>query len=212
MSLRTVLCFGDSNTHGTPPMATLEDDARFDLATRWPGQLQTLLGEEWRVIEEGLPGRTTVHSDPVEGAHLNGLTVLPALLASHRPLDLVVIMLGTNDLKTRFAVTALDIALSAERLLATVAASGAGPSAGAPGVLLVAPPPIVETGCLAEIFIGGAPKSHQVARHMRDAAARAGARFLDAGAHIAVSPIDGIHFDAAAHARLAEAVAAAITT
>ena len=72
---------------------------------RWAGRLARLL-PDWEVIAEGHPGRTTVHDDPVEGAHRNGLTVLPALLESHRPVDVVLVMLGTNDLKERFSVNA----------------------------------------------------------------------------------------------------------
>ena len=80
---RTLLLFGDSNTHGTMPMADLSDTGRFGRGERWAGRLQELL-PEWEVIAEGHPGRTTLHDDPVEGPHRNGLTVLPALLETHR--------------------------------------------------------------------------------------------------------------------------------
>jgi lysophospholipase L1-like esterase len=69
------------------------------------------------VISEGLPGRTTVHDDLVEGGKRSGLEVLPAILPSHAPLDLMLLMLGTNDLKPRFSVTAAEIARSIERLV-----------------------------------------------------------------------------------------------
>ena len=206
---RTLLCYGDSNTHGTLPMAALSDMDRLGRDRRWPGLLaQALPG--WDVIEEGHPGRTTVHDDPVEGPHRNGLRVLPAILETHRPIDLVVLMLGTNDLKGRFSVNAADIALSLEKLIAVIRASACGPAGGAPRVLLVAPPPILETGCLAGVFEGGAAKSRGLGVAVAQAAVRAGVAFLDAGAHIAVSPLDGIHHDAAAHAALAAAVAAAV--
>ena len=144
---RTVLLFGDSNTHGTMPMPDLGFSGRFGREERWAGRLAKLLSG-WEVIAEGHPGRTTVHDDPVEGAHRNGLTVLPALLESHKPLDLVVIMLGTNDLKERFSVNAGDIAHSLERLARVVKVSDCGPEGRGPDVLLVAPPPIIEVGCL----------------------------------------------------------------
>lgn len=207
--MRSLLLFGDSNTHGTMPMPDLDFDGRFDRDERWAGRLAKLM-PDWEVIAEGHPGRTTVHDDPVEGAHRNGLSVLPALLESHRPLDLVLVMLGTNDLKARFSVNACDIALSLERLVRVIRASEAGPSGAAPGVLLVAPPPIVETGCLAGMFAGGAAKSKALAREIAAAAKRAGVPFLDAGEVVAVSPIDGIHYDAAANPLLAEAFAGAI--
>ena len=209
--MRTVLLFGDSNTHGTVPMPELGFSERFGREERWPGRLRRLL-PDWEVIEEGHPGRTTVHDDPVEGAHRNGLTVLPALLESHRPLDVVAVMLGTNDLKERFSVNAGDIAHSLERLARVILASGAGPGNSAPGVLLVAPPPIIEVGCLAGMFAGGAAKSARLAAEIAAAAKRAGVAFLDAGQVVKVSTIDGIHYDAEANPVLAEAFATAIRT
>ena len=207
--MRTLLLFGDSNTHGTMPVAELGLSSRFDREDRWAGRLSRLL-PDWEVISEGHPGRTTLHDDPIEGAHRNGLTVLPALLESHKPIDVVLMMLGTNDLKERFSVNAGDIALSLERLVRVILASGAGPGGGAPGVLLVAPPPIVETGCLAGMFAGGAPKSLALAGEVRAAALRVGVPFFDAGTVVEVSMIDGIHYDAPANPALAKAFAAEV--
>ena len=207
---RTVLCFGDSNTHGTPPVPDLGASGRYSRDTRWPTLMAGHLGTAWQVIEEGHPGRTTVHDDPIEGAHRNGLTVLPSLLESHWPLDVVIVMLGTNDLKGRFSVNATDIALSLERLISVIRSFSCGPDGKDPGILLVAPPPIVEVGCLAEMFQGGAAKSHGLASAIASAATRANVHFLDAGAHIAVSPLDGIHYDEAAHATLAVVLAQAM--
>ena len=206
---RTILLFGDSNTHGTIPMPDLDGAGRFDREERWAGRLAKLL-PNWEVIAEGHPGRTTVHDDPVEGAHRNGLTVLPALLESHKPIDVVLVMLGTNDLKERFSVNACDIALSLERLVRVIRASDCGPGGAAPQVLLVAPPPILEVGCLADMFEGGAAKSQRLAAEIEAAAKRVGVPFLDAGQVVKVSPVDGIHYDAEANPRLAEAFAAAI--
>jgi lysophospholipase L1-like esterase len=207
---RTVLCFGDSNTHGSPPVPHLGASGRYDRNTRWPGLLATHLGPDWHVIEEGHPGRTTVHDDPIEGAHRNGITVLPSMLESHKPLDVVILMLGTNDLKGRFSVNPTDIALSLERLIGVIRSFACGPNGTAPGILLVAPPPIVEIGCLAEMFEGGQAKSHGISAAIAAAAARANVSFLDAGAHIAVSPIDGIHYDEGAHRTLATVLGRAV--
>jgi lysophospholipase L1-like esterase len=206
---RTVLLFGDSNTHGTMPMPDLGGAGRFDRQERWAGRLRKLL-PDWEVIEEGHPGRTTVHDDPVEGAHRNGLTVLPALLESHKPIDVVVVMLGTNDLKERFSVNAGDIAHSLERLVRMIRASDCGPGGVGPQVLLVAPPPIVEVGCLKGMFAGGAAKSQALAGEIEGAAKRAGVPFLDAGRVVKVSPVDGIHYGPEANPALAEAFASAI--
>ena len=205
--MRTLLCYGDSNTHGTMPMPDLDFAGRFGPDERWPGVMRALIGPGWHVIEEGHPGRTTLHDDPMEGAHKNGLLVLPAILESHRPIDAVILMLGTNDLKARFAVTANDIARSEEKLAALIRASNAGPDGVGPQVLMVAPPPILESGCLAGMFAGGAAKSAAFAREYAAAAAHAGVAFFDAGSVIASDPLDGVHYDAAAHRALGRAMA-----
>jgi lysophospholipase L1-like esterase len=201
--MRTLLCFGDSNTHGTMPMANLDDMGRYDRVDRWTGLLQEML-PDWHVIEEGHPGRTTVHDDPIEGEHRNGLRVLPAILESHRPIDVVLLMLGTNDLKERFSVNAMDIALSLEKLALVIRASGCGPAQTAPGLILVAPPPILEVGDLGEIFSGGEAKSLELATRIATVAQRLGVPFVDAGDLIGVSEVDGIHYDEPAQAALAE--------
>ena len=207
--MRTLLLFGDSNTHGTMPLPDLGFSGRFPRDERWAGRLARLL-PDWDVINEGQPGRTTLHDDPIEGAHRNGLAVLPALLETHRPMDVVLIMLGTNDQKQRFSVNATDIALSLERLVLFIRAYGAGPDGAAPGILLVSPPPILEAGCLADIFAGGATISHALGPQIKAVADRQRVPFLDAGTLVKVSPVDGIHYDAPANPVLAEAFAAAI--
>jgi len=207
---RTALLFGDSNTWGAVPMRHEGDRRRHPEAVRWPGVLAAALGKGWRVVDEGLPGRTTVHDDPLEGASRNGLRALPVALESHRPLEAVAILLGTNDVKARFAVSAMEIAQSVERLVQVVRASAAGPADAAPGVLVIAPPPIVEAGWAAEMFAGGAAKSAALGPRLAALAARLGVPFLDAGAVIVADPADGIHWNAPAHAALGAAVAGAI--
>lgn len=207
---RTLLCYGDSNTHGTLPLPDLDTSRRMARPDRWTTHLAGLL-PDWQVIPEGQPGRTTVHDDPIEGAHRNGLTILPAVLESHAPLDVVLLMLGTNDLKPRFSVGPQDIALSLARLVRLIRASGYGPGGAAPLVLLVAPPPLLETGCLAEIFAGGAAKSQALAPAIAAVAARLQVPFLDLAGVIAVSPVDGVHFELADMPALAKAAAAAVT-
>ena len=206
----TLVCYGDSNTHGTMPMSDLEDMGRFAPDERWPGVLAASLGSGWRVIEEGLPGRTTVHPDPIAGEHKNGLAVLPAVLESHRPFDFLALMLGTNDLKHRFQVPAVEIAESLVRLLEGAKNSGSGPGGASPQVLLICPPPVIETGCLAEIFQGAAAKADALVGYCEKTALSHGAGFLDAGKVISSSPVDGVHFDAAAHVALGKAVAGAV--
>jgi lysophospholipase L1-like esterase len=209
--MRTILCYGDSNTYGTAPMQHLEDDRRFGHGQRWVSVMRQIVSADWWVVEEGLPGRTTVLDDPIEGLYKNGLTYLTPCLESHRPVDVVTIALGTNDLKARFGMPPGDIAAGAGILVETVR-KALDPFGQSAKVLLIAPPPILEVGCLAEMFAGGAAKSHSLAAHYKAVAAKLGAGFLDAGSVIASSPIDGIHFDLPEHQKLGMAVAAALKT
>jgi lysophospholipase L1-like esterase len=205
----TILCYGDSNTHGTAPMRELSDVARFGHGERWAGIMRQALGSDWWVVEEGLPGRTTVLDDPIEGIYKNGLTTLPAILESHRPIDVITIALGTNDLKMRFSMPPTDIAAGAGILIETVR-NVLRPFGEQPKVLLIAPPPILETGCLADMFAGGAAKSRHFARTYGALATMMGVGFLDFGAVIKSSAVDGIHFALDAHQALGPAVASAV--
>lgn len=210
MAPRTLLCFGDSNTHGTLAMRHMGDRRRLIGAERWPSVMAAALGPDWEVIAEGHPGRTTVFEDPIEGVHKSGLRALPALLESHRPLDLVLIMLGTNDLKARFGLSAHDIALGVQRLALDVRGSDSGPDGQAPQVMLAAPVKAVEAGCLAPIFAGCAEKSAALPAHLAQIATDHGFGFADANAVAAVDPVDGIHLNADSHAAIGAHLAQAV--
>lgn len=205
--MKTIVCFGDSNTYGTPGMPHPTFWGRFGRDDRWPGVMRLALGPDFEIIEEGLPGRTTVHDDPIEGADKNGLKALPMVLGSHRPIDLLVICLGTNDLKARFAVTADDIAASVGLLVQIAQASQAGPDGKPPEILVIVPAPILETGCLAGHFRGGAETSLGFGRCFEAVMARLDVAFLDAGTLIVSDPLDGIHLAKDGHAVLGRAVA-----
>ncbi len=203
--MNRILCFGDSNTWGYNP-ATQD---RFDRDVRWPGVLRNTLGPDYEIIEEGLNGRTTVWDDPIEG-YKNGHDYLIPCLETHRPLDLVVIMLGTNDLKKRFSLPAYDVASGAGVLVKVVQQSAAGRNGAAPGVLLLAPPPVVRLTEFAEMFEGAEVRSLKFAEHYRRLATEMNCAFLDAGSVIVSSELDGIHFEAGEHAKLGRAVAAKV--
>ncbi len=200
--MKLILCYGDSNTWGYDPVS----QARFDRDTRWPGALRTALGPEYEIIEEGLGGRTTVWDDPIEG-YKNGRTYLIPCLASHAPLDLVVILLGTNDLKKRFSLSAFDIAEGARVLVGDAQHSGAGVMGQAPQVLLLAPPPTTTLSFFAEMFEGAGDKSLKLGAHFARVAQESRCAFLDTGTVIVSSPLDGIHFEASEHRKLGKAVA-----
>lgn len=209
-AVRTVLCFGDSNTYGAVPTLARTGRHRFARDRRWTGVMARQLGAGWDVIEEGHPSRTTVHADPIEGVHKNGLAALPVCLESHMPLDLVIVMLGTNDFKARFAVMPGDIADSIEIIVRAIQASEAGPNGVAPKVLVVAPPPMMEIDWFADMFHGGAEKSRRLAPLLAEMCERRRVPFLDAGAVIEASTVDGIHLDVESHKALGLAIAKAV--
>jgi lysophospholipase L1-like esterase len=204
--VKTIVCFGDSNTWGYDPAT----NTRFAPDQRWTGVLQASLGTDYRVIEEGLNGRTTTVDDPIY-PHRNGRDYLPPCLESHAPFDLVTIMLGTNDLKKRFDRSASDISESAGILAGMAKQSPFGPGGASPAVLLIAPPAVTILTELDEMFDGAVAKSERFARFYRLRAERLGIHFLDAGVVIRCSDLDGIHFEASEHAKLGAAVAEKIT-
>lgn len=208
--MKTVLCFGDSNTWGAATVP--RPDGRYGPEERWPGVMRSVLGAGWQVIEEGLPGRTTVNDDYLEGEWLNGARYLRPCLRTHRPVDIVIIMLGTNDLKHRFNKSAWDIAESNRVLIDVVRSTECGrEGADGPDILLVCPPPTADhLPGNEEKFAGAQAKSRELARFYADVAERTGVRFLDAGRHIRSSTVDGFHLDPEAHAVLGKVIAAEV--
>lgn len=203
--MAVILCYGDSNTHGTRPMTVAGVSERHPVGARWPDAMAAALGPEHSVISEGLPGRTTVHDDLVEGGMRNGLTVLPAILHSHVPLDLMVLMLGTNDLKGRFSVSSYEIARSLERLIVLARTSGV-----VDKILLVAPAPVQECGTLVDVFAGAEARQVGMRDHIAAVAERNGCGFVDAGETVTVSQQDGVHWEAEAHMGFGDVMAQAV--
>lgn len=205
--LPTVVCFGDSNTWG----ASGSSDERFARDVRWPGVVARELAGRAHVVEEGLPGRTTTWDDPFSGGR-NGATYLEPCLESHAPVAVLVILLGTNDLKAIHRVGPAEIASGVASLVDRARRSGTGPGHGPPAVLLVAPVPLGLPTLAAELWGFGAAReaSWRLAPLYREAAGQSGAAFLDAATLVEVDPSDGVHLDAEAHATLGQAVAAAV--
>jgi lysophospholipase L1-like esterase len=203
--MTTVLCYGDSNTWGFDP-ATPD---RFPPARRWPAVLRRRLPDA-EIVEEGLNGRTTIQDDPFEDGR-NGLTYLGPCLATHAPVDVVVLMLGTNDTKTFLPLDAPGIAAGVGRLAESILRSGRGPGNGAPQVLLVAPAPVTLPPSPAQEIWGFSPgavaRARELGRYYRAKAGMLGIPFLDAGEQVEVSPVDGVHLDAEGQARLGAAIA-----
>jgi lysophospholipase L1-like esterase len=200
--MRTVLCYGDSNTWGYDPATR----ARYPPHVRWSGVLASRLGAEYRVVEEGLNGRTTRWDDPIEPGR-NGLTSLRPCIDSHQPLDVIIVMLGTNDLKRRFDLSASDIAQSAAALAELAGRFTHAPDGSHAEVLLIAPPAVSTLTEFDQMFDGAREKSRWFSHYYRLAAGWHHLAFFDAGSVIVSSEKDGIHFDAEEHLKLGEALA-----
>jgi lysophospholipase L1-like esterase len=205
-AVKTIMCYGDSNTWGCIPLTGLEPPRRYGSAQRWPGVLRRELGDGYWIVEEGLNGRTTVWDDPLEPFR-SGKELLVPCLMTHQPIDLVIVMLGTNDLKARFGVGARDIAAGGGLLLDIVRASDCGPGESPPHVLLVCPPPVGRLGLFAEEFAGAVERSRDLVRQYAAVADARSCPWIDAGAHVRSSDIDGIHLDAPDHEQLGVVVA-----
>jgi lysophospholipase L1-like esterase len=205
----TIVCFGDSNTHGANPDQTV--GGRLPREVRWPGVMRAALGDGYEIIEEGLNGRCTVWDTPIEPGR-NGLAYLAPCLISHQPVDLVIIMLGTNDVKRVYGVTASEIACGAAALVDVARGTFCGPDGTAPRVLLVAPVPLGKVTAHSEMWGFGASRveSQRLAGMYRLVAEGRGVGFFDAGSVAQVSPLDGVHLDPAGHAALGSAMAEAV--
>lgn len=208
--IRTVLCFGDSNTHGTPG-----DDPEFrrlPIDQRWTGRLQRLLGDGYHVVEEGLNGRT-IDLDYADRPGLNGRAYLVPCLLSHSPLDVIVLMLGSNDTKAEFGRSAAQIAASWDGFLDDLFANSWTPDGGRPAVILISPLLIdPDQPWFADVTGGdyaAFDKSRALAGEFRAVAQARGLIFLDA-ADVARVDLDGLHFTADSHEPFAAMVAAGI--
>lgn len=201
--MKNILCFGDSNTFGTNPSG-----GRWPRDVRWPGRLQQLLGPDYYVIEEGCGGRTTVWNDDLE-QYKNGREFLPVALATHKPLDLVILMLGTNDFKSRFNALPADIAEGARQLAELVQTYPYGPAYPTPQVLLVSPI-LLGDDVEHSVFTGfentAVPKSRRLAGWMEQAAKAQNCHFLNAAQYGRPSGLDHLHMDAEGHEALALAL------
>ncbi len=192
--MKTILAFGDSLTWGYDA-ATL---GRHPLEVRWPSVLEAGLDGAARVIAEGLNGRTTAFDDWLADADRNGARVLPTILETHKPLDLVIIMLGANDMKPAICGSAIAAKSGMARLVALVRNHDYGFGYGAPPVLIVAPPPAVETGNadFAATFDNAPGESRKLAAAYAGLAGELGCAMFDAGQVAAATPLDGVHLDA----------------
>jgi lysophospholipase L1-like esterase len=193
--MKTVLCYGDSLTWGY----SAETIGRHAFADRWPSALAAGLGGDVAVIAEGLNGRTTAFDDPTDGADRNGARTLPMVLSTHAPLDLVIVMLGANDMKGWVHGQAIAAREGMERIIDVVRGHAYPLNGKAPDILIVSPPPLCETAepRFAAMFEGGIAQSQMLASLYADLADETDCGFFDAGSVAKTTPLDGVHLDAA---------------
>ena len=209
MIMKSVVCFGDSNTYGYNPA----DGDRFPESVRWTCLLQELLGDGYKVIEEGLNGRTTVFEDPCDDWK-KGIDYIKGILCTHRPVDYLVIMLGTNDMKTVFNASAEEISAGLNEIVQRSEKVMDLKQGYVPKILIVSPPeisPDILSGPFAGSFNEAAvEKSRHLSEYYKKVADKHGCGFVDAKLHIRPSAEDGLHLDAQGHKGLAALIAKSI--
>ncbi|MEI8062345.1 MAG: GDSL-type esterase/lipase family protein [bacterium] len=199
-SIKTILCYGDSNTWGNIP----KSDFRYPRSVRWPSALQNFLGDGYEVVGEGLCGRTLKSS--VASPEKNGINYILPCVLSHEPLDWVIIMLGTNDVKDSYNLSAENIA---ENLKETILIIKNADMVNKEDVkiLVVCPPEIIATEKGIDTrFIEGIEKFKKLPELYKKVALDTEAHFLNASDFVQSSKVDGFHLDADAHLKLAEAI------
>ena len=206
-----IVCFGDSNTHGycADPSDCMDGGDRFNEQERWTCLLQEKLGQEYLVLEEGLNGRTTAFPDPnVDG--LSGLDTISTVLRTHASVDLLIIMLGTNDLKAKFSLDCAGATQGLKWLLTQARATDCW-AGGKPNILVVAPPWLREAIRSHTMYEYMVPNCIELSADMAKSYALAslslGCQFLDAQGIGEFNDVDGMHLTKRGHARLAEALA-----
>lgn len=202
----TVFCYGDSNTYGFNPVNGL----RYPCSVRWTSRLQQILGDKYIVAEEGYNGRTTVHDDPEEGWR-NGLKEIRQRLNIHKPVDVVILMLGTNDLKNFFPGTAREIAEHAGIVVKEIQSFAKEVQEFVPKIILASPlevgAGITESSFCTQFDETAVTRSREFAKYYREVAKHNGCVFFDAAQVAKASPIDSVHLTQEGHAKLAEAFA-----
>ncbi len=191
---KRILCYGDSITFGRVP----GEVKRFSVEERWTGVLQKLLGESYEIIEEGLRGRTTNINDP-ELKGRNGLDYFFGCVLSLLPLDLIIIFLGTNDLKEQFNRTPQQSAEVFKEYKASIKEACDYLQEGLPKILLISPP-----------LIKGDTAAEEFAVSYKEVASEIGAEFLDSAKSVTASDSDGTHLDKENNEKLAEQLAVKI--
>ncbi|MDR3243418.1 MAG: SGNH/GDSL hydrolase family protein [Elusimicrobiota bacterium] len=200
---KNILCFGDSNTYGFIPASGI----RFNYDERWTGILQNCLGQDYYIIEEGCNARTVLTADPIN-PYKNSRDYIYPCLVSHCPLDLVIICLGANDLKTRFGISAKFISLCMKELVRIIRTFDYEyPIETTPQILIAAPIRISEKVIEIEessFDLISAQKSVRLATYYEALAKEINCHFFDMGKYAKASDEDGIHLTKEGHKAVAQ--------
>lgn len=210
--MKTIVCYGDSNTWGFMPKEQKPDWTinRFDPDIRWTGLVKKILGNNYRIEEEGLNGRTTIFDDPLDTSR-NGLKYIDVCMQTKMPIDLIVLMLGTNDVKEYLGVSAPIIANGIRILIERIKNCGCGPSGKTPEILVISPPVLGKN--ISKAWTGGEfgsgclEKSVELGKLIEQVCEEQNTHFLDAASIISVSDLDCVHLDEHNHRKLGEAIA-----
>lgn len=196
--MKNLLCYGDSNTYGIIP-GTCD---RFSKEKRWTGLLEKKLGLNFNLIEEGLCGRTSVWYDPIEDI-MSGSDYLIPCLKSHGPLDILILMLGTNDTKNRFGASPEDISSGIGRLVDISLTVNPNLK-----ILVISPASIRKVGFthLDDMFIGGVEKSKKLSNKLEEMTKEKKVEFLNANLYTKTGDGDGVHLDENGQIALANAI------
>lgn len=207
--MKKIVCFGDSNTWGYNP----DNGGRYPKSVRWTGRLAEILKNEAEIIEEGQNGRTIANSDPWEWGTKSGMEYVLPMMETHKPIDLLIIMLGSNDMKRRFNLSACDIAGSLKNMLLQVKAHSEY-HLGCPDMkILVVAPPLIGDKIAESVFApffdveNVVQTSKELAKWYEIAANEFGCEFFNAGAYVSGSDSDSLHLNPLAHKYLADELA-----
>ena len=200
MTMKNILCFGDSNTWGFVPGAFDPKTLylkRYPIRERWPGLLSNILGEDFHIIEEGLNGRTTNVEYPDLSGRSGTSYILPCLY-SHSPLDLVILNIGINDTKVIFDRSMMEISKGMAEIIDLIRSTSYGPDMqGQPQILLLSPSALIHEGYVDQnnesAFKGGMEKSLLFNDFYKKIALDRDCHYLDLQAVVSYSKIDGLH-------------------
>lgn len=192
--MKTILVYGASLTWGSIP----GEPKRHAREVRWPNVMANALGEGYEIITDGLRGRLTAYDEHLADCNRNASKTLPTALYSHAPLDLVILLLGTNDMQPHIAGTSIAAMQGMRRLVTIVQTHNAGPGIINPEVLIVSPPRLCKTDdeFYTGFFEGTIEQSYKLAEYYKQIADEKNCSFFDAGSVAQTSPIDGVHLDA----------------